>query len=165
MQKFIINPLLFILEYFFKISGSVAAIIAMGAYGSFFSKLFSGYGSLLPALYNIFEFPEKSRFIVNVIQDYNTLTASAFNQRYGGQAVNYVMGSLNEAVIYLQSIYENISQQPIATLLAGGFAFLSLYITGRFFCFIRQKGQGSYLDRFERKLGNRVFKGSPDKTV
>lgn len=165
MMKYILSTILFLLEYFFKISGSVAAFIAVGAEGSFFSKLFSGYGSLVPALYRIFEFPEKSRFIANVIQDYNTLTASAFNRQYGGQAVNTVMETLNKAVIYLQSIYENISQQPVSTLLAGGFAFLSLYVIGRSLCFIRQKGQGSYLDRVERKLGDRVFNNKSDKLI
>lgn len=151
------NPLLFLLEYIFKLSAGIAAIIVLGAQGSFIAKLGTGFGSLLSVYDQLLEWPDKISYLGNVIHDYNTLTASAFNQRYGGQALNRTMESLNEGVLYVQSVYENLAAQPVATVIATLIAFLLLYLAGRTFRFIRQRGKGSYLVRKERELGNRIF--------
>lgn len=157
------NVFLFFLEYFFKLSSGVVSLIVIGASGSFSSKLGTGFASLLPTLMHVTEFPQKFSNTMDVINDYNTLTAASFNQRYGGQALNQVMISMNDGVAYFQGVYQNLSQQPVATILAVTVAFSSLYLIGRGLCFIRQKGQGSYITRLERKLGYRLFKTPGDQ--
>ncbi|MEX0684969.1 MAG: hypothetical protein WD267_09135 [Balneolales bacterium] len=151
------NIVLFLLEYFLKVSSGIAGLIVLGADGSFFTKLVTGYHSLLPVIGEIIKFPERMTYTWTVVDDYNTLTAASFNQRYGAQAVNHVMVSMNDGVAYFQSVYQNLAFQPIGTVFAFLVAFLSLYLLGRGICFIRQKGQGSYLAQMERKMGNRVF--------
>ncbi|MEX0780203.1 MAG: hypothetical protein WD037_10720 [Balneolales bacterium] len=161
MVKMIGNTFLLILEYCFKLSSGVAGVIVLGTTGSFYDKLSTGYLSLFPVLGQISEFPNKIINSTTVINDYNTLTAAAFNQRYGGQAVNHVMASMNEGVAYIQAVYQNLSFQPATTLLALTLAVLSLYILGRAVCFFRQRGQGSFFTRMERHMGNRLFYDKP----
>lgn len=151
------TPFLFLLEYIFKFAAGVVAVIVLGAQGSFFEKLGAGFGSLVDVIYRIIAWPDKLGYLGSVINDYNTLTAATFNQRYGGEAINRVMTSLNEGVAYFQAVYQNLVQQPISTILSTLFAFLLFYTCGRACRFIRQKGRGSYLTRKERKFGERVF--------
>lgn len=153
----VINFFLLLLEYVFKLSAGIITIIVLGAQNSFFSKLGSGYGSFMQVYDAIASWPERLDYIGAVIQDYNTLTASTFHQRYGGEAINRVMETLNEAVSYFQAVYQNLAHQPFATVAAALVAFLSFYICARLFRFIRQRGKGSYLVRKEREIGDRVF--------
>lgn len=152
------KPLLFLLEYIFKFSAGIITMIVLGSQGSFFGKLGAGFGSLIDVLYKIVAWPDKLSYIAGVIEDYNTLTASAFNQRYGGQAIQGVMEYLNEAVTYFQAVYHNLTHQPFATVIASLIAFLSFYFCARIFRFIRQRGRGSYLVRKEREIGDRIFR-------
>jgi hypothetical protein len=151
------NPLLFLLEYIFKFTAGVLAVIVLGSQGSFFGKLGAGFGSLVDVIYQIMAWPDKLGYIGTVINDYNTLTAASFNQRYGGEAVNQVMTSLNEGVAYFQAVYQNLINQPVATIFAVLIAFCFFYFCGRACRFIRQRGRGSYLTRKEREFGERVF--------
>jgi len=151
------KPILFLLEYLFKFAAGVISMIVLGAGGSFFSKISTGFGSIGKVLQQIAEWPDRLTYFSTLIQDYNTLTASTFNQRYGGDAINRVMELLNEAVAYGQAVYQNITQQPVATIVATLLVFLLLYIIGRACRFYRQKGQGSFLVKKERQLGKRVF--------
>ncbi len=153
---------LLFLEYFFKISASIVAFIALGAKGSFGTKLAAGFTSLSPALRGIVEFPQKISETSTVINDYNTLTAADFSERYGSQAIDSVLVFLNEGIIYFHSIYQNMVQQPLATFTAAGISFTSLYLLARVLRFARQKGRGSYIHRIERKIGDRVFQNSGD---
>lgn len=157
------KPFLFLLEYIFKFAAGVVTVIVLGGQGSFWEKLGEGFGSILDVLYKIAAWPEKLSYIGTVIQDYNSLTASAFNQRYGGQAINRVMESLNEAVTYLQVVYQNLTHQPFATVIASLIAFFLFYFCARIFRFIRQRGKGSYLIRKEREIGDRVFRNPEDE--
>lgn len=149
--------ILFLLEYLFKLAAWIIAIIVLGASGSFLSKVGTGFGSIGDVLYRISEWPERLSYLGTVIQDYNTLTASAFNERYGGEAINRVMESLNEGVTYGQAVYQNFTHEPITTILATLIVFLLFYVLGRACRFYRQKGQGSLLVKKERKLGRRFF--------
>lgn len=151
------KPILFLLEYLFKLCAGVIAMIVLGAGGSFFSKLGTGFGSIAGVLRQIADWPDRLAYLGTVIQDYNTLTAAAFNERYGGQAITGVMESLNEGVDYGQAVYQNLTHQPVATIVATLIAFLIFYIIGRTCRFFRQKGQGSFLIKKERELGRRVF--------
>lgn len=157
------KPVLLLLEYLFKLSAGVIAVIVLGAGGSFFSKLGTGFASMSGVLHQIAEWPDRLAYLGTVIQDYNTLTASAFNERYGGEAMNRVMESLNEGVAYGQAVYQNLADQPVATIVATLLVFLLFYAIGRVCRFFRQKGQGSYLVKKERELGRQVFDQVEDK--
>lgn len=160
------NGLLWIFEIICKITASVAAAITLGAGGGFFDKIGNGFYSLPQTLRQLYEMVNSSDYVSEVINDYNTLTAAAFNQKYGSGALNYVMQYLNEGVRYLQNIYQNISQEPITTLLATIIVFLILYLAGRSARFVRQRGQGSVIARMERKAGNKIFKSqSQEKEI
>lgn len=150
---------LLLLEYCFKVSATVVAFIIMGTKGSFGSKLAAGFSSLSPALRSIFETPEKVSELTTIVRDYNTLTAAVFNERYGIQAINSVFDYLNEGILYFQAVYQNLINQPLATVCATAVAFFVLYLLARVLRFARQKGQGSFFTRLERRLGDRVFQG------
>lgn len=162
-MTFAAKPVLFLLEYLFKFSAGVIAIIVLGAGGSLFNKLGTGFGSIAGVLRQIAEWPDRLAYLGTVIQDYNTLTASAFNERYGGEAINRVMESLNEGVAYGQAVYQNLAHQPVATIVATLIAFLIFYVIGRTCRFFRQRGQGSFLVKKERELGRQVFDRSEYK--
>lgn len=147
----------FLLEYLFKLSAGIVTVIVLGSRGSFIVKVGTGFGSLVNVYNQLLRWPDQLVYLGNVIHDYNTLTASAFNQRYGGQALNRTMESLNEGVLYGQSVYQNLANQPFATVFAAFIAFFVLYSIARIFRFIRQRGKGSYLVRKERELGKQIF--------
>lgn len=153
----VVKPILFLLEYLFKLAAGVITMIVLGAGGSFLSKVGTGFGSIGNVLQQVAEWPKSIIYITTVIHDYNTLTASEFNRLYGGEAISRVMESLNEAVAYGQDVYQNITQQPAATVMAALMVFLLFYVTGRACRFFRQKGQGSFLVKKERELGRRFF--------
>lgn len=166
-MRFIANIFLFIFELCLKLAASLAAIIGMAAQGGFISKLIEGFQSLPEAVREIIWWVNNIPEVGRIVNDYNTLTAANFNQKYGSGAVNYVMDYLNEGVSYLQQVYLNLSDQPIATVLAAVIAFLALYFLARTMRFIRQEGQGSFVTKFERRTGNRFFKkgkASPDRS-
>ncbi len=158
LLKLITHFLLLVLEYVFKITAGIISIIVLAAPDSFFSKLGTGFSSFIQVYHKLASWPDKLSYISTVIEDYNTQTAAAFHQRYGGQAMDRVMEMLNEGVAFFQSVYRNLVDQPLATVSATLIAFLLFYICGRACRFIRQKGQGSYLIRKEREIGSRVFK-------
>ncbi|MDZ7693726.1 MAG: hypothetical protein U5K69_21840 [Balneolaceae bacterium] len=108
--KIVVVPLLFVIEYAFKFLAGVGAAIVLAAEGSFFAKISAGFGSVIPTLQQLSNAPARLTYLSTVIEDYNTLTASTFNQRYGGQAINNVLEQLNEGVAYLQAIYQNVSE-------------------------------------------------------
>lgn len=132
--------------------------MVLAAPGSFFSKIAAGFGSVIVALQKLTNWPEQIRYFSTLVEDYNSMTAAKFHQTYGGDAINRFMESLNESVSYLQLVYQNITHQPIATLLATLIAFGTFYLGARLVRFVRQRGQGSYLTRKEREIGQRVFK-------
>lgn len=158
MLRFIKQTLLFILEYCLKLAAPLAAIISMAALGSFFSKIIASFRSLPEAVREIIWWIGNIPEIGSIVNDYNTLTAASFNQKYGAGAINYVMDYLNEGVAYLQRVYVNLAEQPISTILAAIITFLIFYITARFIRFVRQEGQGSFITRYERRKGEKIFR-------
>ena len=155
-------PFLFLLEYILKFTAGVTGVVVLGAPGSFFGKLGTGFTSITEVFYRITSWPDQAVYLGNVIRDYNSLTASTFNQKYGGDAINQLMEYLNGAVAYVQSVYENIVGQPFATVSATLLVFLFFYILGRILRFIRQRGRGSYIIRKEREIGDRIFRSSEE---
>ncbi len=158
MLRFLEQAIEFILEFILKITASLAALIALAAPGGFLSKLAEGFQSLRGAVQEVWWWITHIDEFGQVMEDYNTLTAAAFNQKYGAGAVNSVMDYLNEGVDYIQRIWQNLNAEPIGTLLAAILIFLIFYLAARLIRFVRQRGQGSFIDKFERKQGRKVFK-------
>lgn len=151
------GTVLFILEYLFKFTAGVLALIVLAAEGSFWGKLGAGFGSLAGITRRIAGWPDQIAYLARVVSDYTSVTAAEFNRQYGGDAVNRVMDTLNEAVTYGQAVYHNLAVQPAATVGATLLAFLAFYLMARSCRFVRQRGRGSYIVRKERELGRRVF--------
>lgn len=152
------KAILFIVEYCFKLAAPIAAVISLGVPGPFSTKVVSGFRSLPQAIHEIIWWFRNIPEIGHTIEDYNTMTAANFNAKYGSGAINNVMNYLNEAVAYLQQVYVNLAEKPVTTILAALVVFLVLYLLSRVARFIRQEGQGSLVDRYERRAGDRVFK-------
>lgn len=154
----ILKQLIFLpVEWCLKLAAPLAAVISMAAQGNFITKAAAGFQSLPEAVREIIWWIQNIPEVGKIVDDYNTMTAANFNQEYGAGAVNYVMDYLNEAITYLQQVYQNLLDQPVATLTAALMVFLLLYLMARIVRFIRQEGQGSFITKFERRAGQRVF--------
>ncbi|GAA5522251.1 hypothetical protein LQ318_10895 [Aliifodinibius salicampi] len=157
-MRYIIQPIFFLIELALKLAAPLSAIISMAASGNFIQKVLEGFHSLPDTVREIIWWIRNIPEISNIIDDYNTLTAAEFNQKYGAGAVNYVMDYLNEGVEYLQQVYVNLAERPLSTILAALLAFFICYLSARIVRFIRQKGEGSVITKFERQAGDRMFK-------
>lgn len=151
------KAVLFIIEYCFKLAAPLAAFISMATPGGFINKIISGFESLPEAIREIIWWVKNIPEISIIIEDYNTMIAANFNQKYGAGAINSVMEYLNELVSYLQQVYANLADQPAGTILAALIVFVIFYLLARVCRFIRQRGQGSVITKFERKMGSKVF--------
>lgn len=149
--------ILFVAEIILKMAASLAALIALASVGNLFYKIIHGIQSLPVTVKEIIWWFKNVPEIDRLIEDYNTMTAASFNQKYGMEAVNSVMGYLNEIVNYFQAVYVNISEEPINTILATIIVFLIFYLSARLLRFYRQKGQGSFITKFERRAGRLIF--------
>ncbi len=151
------HAILFIVEIVLKIAAGLAAVISLAAAGGFIHKIVEGFQSLPAAIRKIYWWFENAPEINTIVEDYNTMTAASFNQKYGMEAVNSVMDYLNETVAWLQQVYLNLTEEPVGTVLAVIIVFAAFYLTARLLRFYRQKGQGSFVTKFERRAGNRIF--------
>lgn len=157
-MRYIIQPVFFLIEFALKLAAPLSAIISMAASGNLIQKVVEGFRALPDTVREIVWWIQNIPEISNIIDDYNTLTAAEFNQEYGAGAVNYVMDYLNEGVEYLQQVYVNLAERPITTILAALLAFFICYFSARVVRFVRQKGEGSVITKFERRAGDRMFK-------
>jgi len=157
-MRLILNAILFVVEYCLKVAAPLAAFISMAAGGGFVNKVIEGFRSLPDAVHEIIWWFGNIGEIGTIIDDYNALTAANFNQKYGAGAINSVMEYLNEGVAYLQRVLENMSNQPVSTVIAALLIFLIFYLSARLVRFIRQRGQGSVVTKFERRMGDKVFR-------
>lgn len=148
---------LLLLEYCIKLTAIAVTAVALAAQGSFLTKLGTGFGSISIALRNLFTAPAEIYKAANLIHQYNTMSAAAFNEQFGADAINGVLAYFNGGIVYLQAVYQNFANQPLSTFFAAFIAFSSLYLISLVLRFSRQRGQGSYLNRLERKLGRHVF--------
>lgn len=151
---------LFLIEYCTKLSALVVTAVVLATNGTFGDKLLTGYSSISSALRNVFEAPGDIFETANMIYGYNTLSTTAFTEQYGTEAVSGILSYLNGGIVYFLEIYQNIIYQPFATICASMVAFSSLYLVSLILRFARQKGQGSFFNKLERKLGQRVFSTS-----
>jgi len=164
MLQFLKQLILIPIEYCFKLAAPLAAIISMAAQGGFVYKIVEGFQSLPEAIREIIWWFSNISEIGTIIDEYNTMTAANFNQKYGAGTINSVMEYLNEGVAYLQLVYLNLAEQPLATILAAFVVFMIFYLAARLVRFIRQKGQGSVIDKMERRAGDKVFSHSHEHT-
>ncbi|MDZ7683399.1 MAG: hypothetical protein U5J63_17240 [Fodinibius sp.] len=93
-------------------------------------------------LRQVAEWPDRLTYIGTVIQDYNTLTAATFNERYGGDALNRVMELLNEGVAYGEAVYQNLSRQPVGYHRSSPDCFSTLLYFRTGLSFLPPKGAG-----------------------
>lgn len=100
--------------------------------------------------------------VTKVLNDYNgntMMSPSDFVDKYRGNLLGTVFKSTSVAFDYLNSMYQNMADQPVETTIAVLSAGLLAYTGSRALRFIRQKGQGSTIQKLERKLGNKLFGG------
>ncbi len=153
---------LLLLEYCIKLAAIVVTAVVLIADGSFGTKLGAGFSSLSISLRNVFEAPSEIIRQASVVHDYQTLPADAFEIEHGSRALHEALAYFDGAVLYFQDVSANFTGQPFATLSAALIAFFSLYSISLILRFTRQKGQGSPLNRLERKLAEKVFKNPKD---
>lgn len=151
---------LFFLEYCIKLSAFVVTAVVLAAEGSFGTKLGTGFSSISPSLRSLFEAPGEIAEAAATIHDYNTMTEAAFNVQYGADAIHGVLSYLDGGIVYVQTVMSNFGSQPFATFFAAIISFWSLYMISLILRFARQKGQGSYFNKLERKLSDRIYETS-----
>ncbi|GEM_PF-704846 len=150
--------ILLFLEYCIKLSALLVTGVVLAAEGAFWVKLGTGFSSVSSSLRKLFALPSELGSAYNLISDYNMLSANLFTMQHGNDAIQSFMAYLNGGVTYLQTVTYNFGSQPFATFFAAVFAFSTLYLTGWVLRFYRQKGEGSYFNKMERKLGEYIFK-------
>lgn len=151
---------LFFLEYCIKLSAFVVTAVVLSAKGSFGTKLGTGFSSISPSLRSLFEAPGEIVGAAATIHDYNTMTEAAFNVQYGANAIHNVLAYLDGGIVYVNTVMSNFGSQPFATFFAAIISFWSLYMISLVLRFARQKGQGSYFNKLERKLSDRIYETS-----
>jgi len=149
--------LLFVVEWGFKVCAIVAGWFALAATGSLGVRIGTGFTSISYGLRHLLEVPEKFQRMSYLISDYSHMGRDVFQQTYGVEAIDRFMGSLNEAVQFLQRINTNLYRHPLPTIAATIVVFFIFYLLARIIRFARQKGRGSWLNRMEIRIGNRVF--------
>lgn len=146
------------LEYCIKLSAVLVTGVVLAAEGTFWVKLGTGFSSVSSSLRKLFGVPSELGSAYNLVYDYNSLSANMFYMQHGNDAIESFMAYLNGGVAYLQTVNYNFGSQPFATFFAAVFAFFTLYLTSQVLRFYRQKGEGSYFNKMERKLGEYIFK-------
>lgn len=154
---------LLLLEYCIKLSAVAVTAVVLVADGGLGMKLGTGFGSISPTLRTLFEAPGDIVETAHLINEYHNLSATVFEARYGAGAMDGVLSYLNGGIVYLQDVSQNFASHPFSTFFASLIAFGSLYLISLILRFARQKGQGSYLNRLERRLGERVFEDTAKK--
>ncbi len=157
MNKKIKNALrqtLTVPEYVLKIASIPAGIIAAGSAGSALGKAVSGGSRVWTTPIDVVS---NFRKLVEISHDYSVLTAREFTNKYGTEMGYYVVGILHGFIEWGSQFSHNVNNEPIETILAVIVITSLLYAGGRAIRFIRQKGQGSYLIKLERKIGQKYW--------
>ena len=113
------------IEWGLKICAVVAGWLALGAKGSFETKLGVGFGSLPQGLRQLFEVPSLINKIGWTAHEYQLMGQSQFQEAYGWTPVNQVMASLNSGTVFLNQISVNFSKTPFITFAATLIVFIS----------------------------------------
>lgn len=154
MSKILRNTALIVPEYTAKISAIPAGILALGAQSQgVFGKIAEGYKEVITLPYDISSNVSQLSRIMN---DSNLLSANEFMKKYGSVGFDAAIGQLTGALNYINQLKENATENPIETVVAGTLTAGSLWLASRALRFIRQKGQGSLVDKLERKLAGKL---------
>jgi len=141
-------------EYILKIASIPAGIIAAGTGGSALAKAIQGGTKVwtvpIDAVKNL-------KTLVEISNDYAVLTAKEFTTKYGTEIGTYLANHLHGIIVWGTQFSHNINNEPIETIFAVLVISGFLYAGGRALKFIRQKGQGSYITKVERKLGHKYW--------
>lgn len=156
---------LFFLEYCIKISAFVVTGVVLVTNGGFGTKLGAGFSSISPTLRALFEKAGELSGVAAMIHDFNVMSLNAFKAKHGVDAVNSVFAYLDGGIVYFQTVMGNLSSQPFSTFFAALLSFGSLFMISLVLRFARQKGQGSYFNRLERRLSERIYSGSRKMTT
>lgn len=146
-----------VIEWGFKLCAFVAGWLALGASGSFGQKLWVGFGSLSDCLRQLFAFPATFNEISWVAREYHQIGGAEFQEIYGLTPIDQFVNTLSGVFIFFHQVSINLSEAPFLTIIAGFLVFSTFYLLSRIIRFARQKGRGSWLCRFEQRLGDRVF--------
>lgn len=157
--------LLYVIEWGFKICAVVAGWFALAASGNLGMRIGSGFSSLSFGLRRLIEIPAGFQKMSYMISDYNRMGQEIFQQTYGTGALDRFMAFLDEGVTALHRISENLSQHSFATVAATLIVFSTFYLLARIIRFARQKGRGSWAQRWERRIGNSVFSSSKERVA
>ena len=152
--KNVLRHALSVPEYILKVASIPAGIIAAGSEGSALSKALHGGAKVWTTPVDVII---NFRKLVEISHDYSVLTAREFTNKYGAEMGTYVVGILDGFIEWGSRFSHNVNNEPIETTLAVVVITGLLYAGGRAMKFIRQKGQGSYLTRVERKLGHQYW--------
>ncbi len=113
-------------------------------------------GDGLEALANVTNFIPAAYKINEAVRAYDTVTAKEFVTKYAPD-----FDRLTTAV---SNIFDNISRQPIETGAAMLTCAAAGYALSRAIGFWQHKGQGGYMTRLERRVGERIWP-EPKKTA
>jgi hypothetical protein len=150
---------LFILEFFSKVSAILIAGVVLAAQGSFGAKLGTGFSSLSVSLRKLFQAPSEISGAATSISQYNSMPADVQSI----EAAHGVLVWLNSSVQYIDAVSQNLSSQFFVTVTAAMIAYISVYLVSVVLRFYRQKGEGSWLNKLERDLGQRIFETPAEK--
>jgi hypothetical protein len=141
-------------EYILKVASIPAGVIAAGSGGSALTKAIQGgtkvWTTPIDAVKNV-------KKLVEISDDYTVLTAKEFTTKYGTEIGTYLAKHLHGIIEWGTQFSHNINSEPIETIIAIIIVTGLLYTGGRALKFIRQKGQGSYITKMERKLGYKYW--------
>lgn len=146
-----------IIEWGFKICALIAATLALATNGSFGNKIAKGFGSLPEGIREIFAFSSSFWEMSWVAREYHQIGGAEFQQAYGMAPLNQLITSLSGYFTFFHTIFSNLSESPFISIVAALIVFFCFYILARIIRFARQRGKGSYLNRMEQQLGDRVF--------
>lgn len=144
-------------EYSLKCCAFLAAVITLGAKGSLFGKVLSGFTSF-PAV--LIAGPQASQQLVDmgsIIADYNSQPLGKFTEIHGANALDGIMLTLNQSVLFIENISRNFVDNPFATLSATLIVFFTLFLTGFLLGFIRRSGNVPFRFQLEQRLWGKLF--------
>lgn len=148
---------LIVIEWGFKLCAFVATGMALSTKGPLGTKISSGFGSLSHGLRQLIEAPAEFKEISWAARKYHQVGHAEFQESYGLAPIDQLVSSLTNFFVFVDQIAGNFSQNPLVSIIAAIVVFVSLYLLAWVIRFARQKGQGSLLYRFEKRLGDRIF--------
>ncbi len=148
-----------LLEYSAKLAAVPVAITAAASQkGNFASAVVDGFSNVGDVVSDVYS---TATTLGPMVNDYHSLTAADFVGKYGSDFLTAAQNSASELgrlVVGLADNYTPILGADALHSTAAAATSLALLLGGaRVFRFLRQRGQGSILDRAERRLGERVY--------